>query len=305
MASQDFRFKNQKEEENRSNSLIPLKEKKYKKMKKNNNIKIKIDKNGKTKRARLPFFKKQNWEELNSNQKYLAQLFTTKYENFLLIFLYQKRINEVYQNILLPKAKEIIRNKYPQISESHLRNSYVYDNKSISINLIDKISVLNIIQTQKEYNWMIQEKEVYDLKDAAKKNLKLRLKLHFLRLYRKIIQFKKKEIEETNKTRLFDNCDINIKYNRDIYKDLYEDSYKSVNADWRKLLSKRESKVKLFNSIMAIYQKQNFNLSKYLLKTFSKMGLVICFETLSSKELEAIQKDKNIYFDLQEKKYLF
>lgn len=127
--------------------------------------------------------------------------------------------------------------------------------------------------------------------------MKLRIKLHFLRIYRKIMQFKKKEIEKSNRIRLFENCDININYNKNIYSELYDGSVASVNADWKKILKQKNSKLNICNSILKIYQKQNYQLSKFLLKKFSKLGLVIKYHSIQPKELETIKKDNAIHLD--------
>lgn len=128
LKSQDFNFKNHMENNLRSNSLIPLKDKKSKKKVKQKTplkeIQVK-------KKSRLPFFKKKNWEQLNSNQKQIGQLFTTKYENFLLLFLYEKNCNNFYNNVILPKCREIKNNKYPNLDTSAVHRPAFYEQNGI------------------------------------------------------------------------------------------------------------------------------------------------------------------------------
>lgn len=128
LKSQDFNFKNNMENNLRSNSLIPLKDKKLKKKVKQ---KIPIKDIQVKKKSRLPFFKKKVWEELNSNQKQIGQLFTTKYENFLLLFLYEKKCNEFYNKVLLPKCREIKKFKYPNLDISSTHEAAFYEKNGI------------------------------------------------------------------------------------------------------------------------------------------------------------------------------
>lgn len=111
------------------------------------------------------------------------------------------------------------------------------------------------------------------------------------------MQFKKKEIEKSNRIRLFENCDININYNKNIYSELYNGSVISVNADWKKILKQKNSKLNICNSILKIYQKQNYQISKFLIKNFSQLGLVIKYNSIQPKELETIKNDNVIQLD--------